>query len=334
MSKIEWTDATWNPVASPDRVWEAPLRRRKPTTYFVNSMCDLFHPNVTDALIDRAFAVMALAPQHRFQVLTKHPERMRAWMRDKQRDEWGDLYFADFFWAASEWPYFASEARRAELDSLINDGNREDALCCKPFLWDNVWLGVSVEDQRRADERVPVLLATPAAVRFVSCEPLLGPVDLTALHCDGVVEVDALRGTHGLTRPHGGDNVSLDWVIVGGESGPSAKPMHPDWARSLRDQCAEAGVPFFFKQWGAWLPWEPDGAPEWAAQNGAIVDGNVGPWIGADGMDKTDHPKRTGWDHNDEGEALCLFQRVSKAKAGRRIDGALHDAMPERDHDR
>jgi protein gp37 len=94
---------------------------------------------------------------------------------------------------------------------------------------ENVWLGVSVENQRFADERIPLLLETPAAVRFISAEPLLGPIRTLATS-------------------------SLDWVIVGGESGPNARPMHPEWALSLRDQCASAGVPFFFKQWGSWLP--------------------------------------------------------------------------------
>lgn len=96
----------------------------------------------------------------------------------------------------------------------------------------NVWLGTSVEDQRRADERIPALLELPAAVHFLSCEPLLGPVNIEAWNAPG----------------------DLDWVIVGGESGPKARPMHPEWARSLRDQCFEAGIAFFFKQWGAWVP--------------------------------------------------------------------------------
>lgn len=103
----------------------------------------------------------------------------------------------------------------------------------------NVWLGISAEDQPAADERIPLLLQCPAAVRFVSCEPLLGPISLGML------------GTRENWRPvYDG----IRWVIAGGESGPKARPMHPDWVRSLRDQCQEAGVPFFFKQWGEWLP--------------------------------------------------------------------------------
>jgi protein gp37 len=124
-----------------------------------------------------------------------------------------------------------------------------------PWPLSNVWLGVSVEDQRRADLRVPDLLATPAAVRFVSCEPLLGPVDLSDIvnvigpgdtwHIDALDHIEAA-----LCRDEPGGLPALDWVIAGGESGPKARPMDPDWARSLRDQCAGTGTAFLFKQWG------------------------------------------------------------------------------------
>jgi protein gp37 len=108
----------------------------------------------------------------------------------------------------------------------------------------NVWLGVSVENQAAADARIPILLRTPAAIRFISAEPLLGPLDITSIPW-------TVRGY--LEEPHGD---TLDWVICGGESGPHARPMHPDWARGLRDQCQAAGIPFFFKQWGEWCPGE------------------------------------------------------------------------------
>jgi protein gp37 len=112
----------------------------------------------------------------------------------------------------------------------------------------NVWIGTSVEDQQRADERIPHLLNTPAAVRFLSMEPLLGPVRLR-----NVPGLNKLPTVH---RLEGRGPAGIDWVIVGGESGPNARPMHPDWARSLRDQCTAAGVAFFFKQWGEWLPYD------------------------------------------------------------------------------
>ncbi len=121
---------------------------------------------------------------------------------------------------------------------------------------DNVWFGTTAEDEQNADTRVPWLLQIPARIRFLSCEPLLGAIDLRYLQPDGLVEVDCLAGTHGIIRPHGGRNPKVDWVIVGGESGPGARPMDPAWARSLRDQCLAAGVAFHFKQWGAWAPME------------------------------------------------------------------------------
>ena len=210
-SSIEWTEATWNPVTGctqispgcahcyaktfaerfrgvpghpyengfdlqlrPERL-DQPLRWKKPRTIFVNSMSDLFHPQVPDEYVQAVFDVMQRADHHRFQVLTKRAERL-----------------ADMA-PTLTWPQ-------------------------------NVWVGVSVENQRFRS-RVDDLRHVPAAVRFLSCEPLLGPLELN------------LTG--------------IDWVIVGGESGPGARPMRPEWALSVRDQCGEADVPFFFKQWGA-----------------------------------------------------------------------------------
>jgi protein gp37 len=173
-----------------------PLRWKRPRKIFVNSQSDLFHEDVPFDVIDRAFAVMALCPQHTFQILTKRPERMREY----------------FNWGAPN---------RAILP--------------------NVWLGTSVENQKAADERIPDLLATPAAVRFLSCEPLLGPVDVAKW----LVPDECGCGGYDPAFKN-----CIDWVIAGGESGPKARPMHPDWARSLCDQCVAADVPFFFKQWG------------------------------------------------------------------------------------
>jgi protein gp37 len=185
----------------PDRL-DAPLRKRKPTCYFVDSMADLFHEEVRYWFIDRVFLSMAKARQHRFLILTKRPERMRAYMEHA-------------------------------LDEL-----RYDESGCEVVAEHlaHVWLGTSIEDQRSADERIPHLLETPAAVRFLSCEPLLGPVDLT-------VHLERSRNNP-LTR-------HLDWVIVGGESGSRARPFDLAWARSLRDQCASAGTAFFMKQCGS-----------------------------------------------------------------------------------
>jgi protein gp37 len=164
----------------------------------------------------------------------------------------------------------------------------------------NVWLGVSVEDQQWADIRIPALLATPAAVRWISAEPLLGPVDLVQS-----INQDPLAAYH--FRPGG-----LDWVVVGGESGPGARPMHPDWARRLRDQCAAAGVPFLFKQWGAWVDEE----------TGRNTIGEDSPVY-----------RRTRGNNSVNGDRMQvldqqLMVRVGKKAAGRELDGVTHDGYP------
>ncbi len=239
-SKIQWTDATWNPitgcsVVSPGctncyamklagtrmkhhwsregltcdskagPVWngqmrfneewlDQPLRWRKPRMVFVCAHGDLFHKSVPDEWIEDVFDVMNKAHWHRFQVLTKRPERMREFM------------------SHAPWPL------------------------------PNVWLGVSVEDQQRADERIPHLLATPAAKRFVSYEPALGPVNFWS---------DA-----NYPLPGGGTGSAFDWgngvnwIIVGGESGPGARPFDIAWVRSTIEQCRAAGVSCFVKQLG------------------------------------------------------------------------------------
>lgn len=254
---IEWTDTTWNPVTGCDRVSpgcdhcyaltmakrlkamgnpryqtdgdprtsgpgfgvamhpdviDKPLRWRKPRRVFVNSMSDLFHPKVTDEFIARVFAVMGLARRHTFQVLTKRPKRMRSLLRSDAFRFAVDAAAIDII-VATDWARF-------------------------PWPLPNVWLGTSVEDQQRANERIPALLDTPAAVRFLSCEPLLGPVDLC--RCIDPNERCPL-GVEG----------GIGWVIVGGESGPGARSMDLNWARSLVDQCTDVDVPVFVKQLGS-----------------------------------------------------------------------------------
>jgi len=251
--------------SAPDETWDAPLKRKKPTTYFVNSMGDLFHPNVADYLIDRVFAVMALSPQHKFQILTKHPERMRDYLNRYETDEWADLHAMRMLWNALQ-DAELSDRRRKELMWLLDEEeNFDTGLCFQPDLWPHVALGVSVENQAQAEARIPYLLQTRAAIRFISAEPLLGRLDLTKIditkHClspedivDGFPRMDlnALSGQCSLLDKSLCSQ--LDWVIVGGESGGGARPMHPDWARSLRDDCEHYGVPFFFKQWGLNIP--------------------------------------------------------------------------------
>lgn len=267
-SKISWTDATWNPVTGctkvsagckncyaervskrtfagqeelvhpegatdyepylrprrftdvrchPERL-DQPLRWRKPRRVFVNSMSDLFHEDVPDEFIAAVFGVMAAASSHTFQVLTKRPERMRQWF------EWiaGGEMAPDL--AAQRLAFDAGCAMAFQRYLHPMKGTYRSF----PWPLPNVWLGVSVENQETADERIPVLMDTQAALRFVSCEPLLGPIDL------------GQSGVFG--------HRWLDWVIVGGESGPRYRPMSAAWARSLLDQCREAEIPFFFKQ--------------------------------------------------------------------------------------
>lgn len=257
---IEWTEATWNPTTGCDRVspgcdhcyaltlaarlkamgakayqadgdphtsgpgfkltlhldrLDQPLRWTKPRKIFVNSMSDLFHKDVPDEFIVQVWAVMALAQRHTFQVLTKRHGRMRSLLSSEQ---------------------FAAEVAAAAADrAWFNEVVYEEVRTTWPPR--NVWLGVSVEDQQRADLRIPALLDTPAAVRFLSCEPLLGPVDLNV---SSFIGGDWLKGLH--------------WVIAGGESGRGHRPLDLDWVRTLRDQCEAASVAFLFKQVGGATP--------------------------------------------------------------------------------
>lgn len=254
-SAIEWTDATWNPTTGcdqvspgcdncyaltlaarlkkmgarayqndgdprtsgpgfkltmhPDRL-DQPLRWQKPRRIFVNSMSDLFHPGVSSSFIERVWGTMALARQHQFQILTKRPQRMRSWLEWVHEKGWIN--------------------RQGTVQNRVDFMLAPDKLDQRSLTWPlpNVWLGTSIELDKYAF-RADHLRKTPAAVRFLSLEPLLGP--LPSLDLTGI-----------------------DWVIVGGESGPNHRPMDPDWVRSLRDQCVEAGVPFFFKQWGGRTP--------------------------------------------------------------------------------
>ena len=350
-TKIEWTDATWSPITGctlvddgcnncyaaelaatrlknhPSRKglarknasgvskftgevrfneqWlEDPLRWRNPRMIFVCAHGDLFHPAVPDDWIDRVFAVMALCPQHTFQVLTKRPERASAYLHHRPNGRWPALDYAALIAFTGAW-------NTPELD--LKDG----------WPLPNVWLGTSVSDQKSADERIPHLLDAPAAVRFVSAEPLLGPVDLSDwFHdsdCTGFQSstdcAEWAEGECSCVASGGPYEDTLDWVIVGGESGRNARPMHPDWARNLRDQCADAGAAFFFKQWGHWLP-SDQACP--SLFDGSPVD-PIGQW------DRADADERGALHHWDD----CTSSiRLKKKQAGRFLDGVEHNGMP------
>lgn len=236
---------------APDHILTQPLRWRRPRRIFVNSMSDLFHEDMPTGWIDHVFAVMALAPQHTFQILTKRSARMREYLTHARRPYEIARTFLDQL-AAGLYPKSAVVDATWPVVSEGDDIDNPTDIRIGTWPLPNVWLGVTAEDQRRADERIPDLLATPAARRFVSVEPMLGPVDLTAVSPNGIQRINALSG-HSTTPDYSGWP-RLDWVICGGESGPNARPMHSDWARGLRDQCAAAGVPYFFKQWGEFLP--------------------------------------------------------------------------------
>lgn len=352
---IEWTDATWNPIAgcslvspgctncyamgiadrfkhayagrrwagapaeaitrrtngaavwtgqvtlAPDHILAQPLRWRKPRKIFVNSMGDLFHEDIPDEWIDRVFAVMALAPQHTFQVLTKRSARMRDYLGTRAGD-WSTV------WPDANPPGTLPISRFEQRLAM-----RPDSILRPPFPLPNVWLGVSTEDQRRADERIPDLLATPAAVRFASAEPLLGPINFRRIQVAGGW-YDALFGWRDVKEPFPGIDETLDLVIVGGESGPRARPMHPDWARGLRRQCAAAGVPFFFKQWGEFSD-AGLSSERWLLRR----DGSHLPMPSPEGIGF--HPP------TDDG--ACFVYRVGKRAAGRLLDGVEHNGMPE-----
>ncbi len=237
---LNWTGK----VTLSEKALLEPLRKRKPHTYFVNSMSDLFYEGVPDEWIDRHYAVFALCPQHTFIVLTKRPERMQKYLTELRAEGPTQGYISIYY------------GRPGRCFPTVKGLPWNQNVLDMPWPLPNVWHLVSVEDQRSADERIPLLLQTPSAVRGVSCEPLLGPVDLDRWMTEpnGRGVCNPMRRRRFEEHLVYADSAKLDWVICGGESGAGARPMHPDWTRGLRDQCQAAGVPFFFKQWGEWLP--------------------------------------------------------------------------------
>lgn len=358
---IEWADATWNPVigctkvsagcdncyaiktatrmqANPNPKISAayagtaaagewtdqvnllsdrltiPLAWTKPRKVFVNSQSDLFHRNVPDRFIAEVFAVMALAGQHTFQLLTKRHGRMRSLL--------------------SSVPFQNMVALHVEMRLSLRSTYEH--------VWPlpNVWLGVSVEDQATANVRIPALLDTPAAIRWLSMEPLLARVDLRRIERNAwtpartVLEPVLDRDTGDVLVP------AIDWVVVGGESGPKARPMHPAWASELRDVCNAAKVPFLFKQWGEWSPMAPldkDGRYDFTGAHTLSILGTLydphdlaygppsGPRYG-EALHENYEAGRKGLG----GIRLTNMYRVGKKAAGRELehDGTTWDQYP------
>lgn len=252
-SKIEWTDATWNPVTGCTKVSQG----------CKHCYAERLFPRVYGPRIKDPSTWGPNGSGRQFSDVRCHPERLDQplhWRRPRRVfvNSMSDLFHEDVpdQFIKEVWATMAN-ARQHTFQVLTKRPERMRDLLTDPTwkLWlgipnGNAWLGVSIEDQPTADERIPLLLQTPAAVRFVSYEPALGPVDF----------LDYLPDTHD-GHPDSRGEPWLDWVIAGGESGPKARPAHPDWFRSVRDQCQAAGVAFLFKQWGEWAPWIPMPSP-------------------------------------------------------------------------
>lgn len=284
---------------------DIPLRWRQPERIFVNSMSDLFHSGVSDEFVARVWAVMALAPHHTFLVLTKRHGRMRSLLKSDRFP--GLIYMAINAILAQGNPWDVPDA----VVAAALDGFARGSFAVLP----NVHLIVSAEDQEHALLRVPVLLDTPAAVRGVSLEPLLGPINLTHMDVEGrapgMYQINALTGRNtDMGRPCA-DVPALDWVIVGGESGHKARPMHPDWARSLRDECERFGAPLMFKQWGQWTA---------TPANRDLREPHA--WVNAATGEVADEQRAS------EGGDWAGVWKLGKHKTGRELDGRIWDEFP------
>ncbi len=328
-SKIEWTDHSFNP-------WEGCQK--------VGPGCDHCYAETRNARFGGGTAVNWGPGAPRRRTSAANWRKPLAWNRDagvfyaqhgrRQRVFCASL--ADVFDNAVD------PAWRADLFDLIYATPNLDWLLLTKRIGNvprmlvgagmpgrlpsNVWLGATIVNQSEADRDIPKLLAVHARVRFLSMEPLLGPVNLKDISITGR-PMDIMLPLAGLTWTVTSTGTrcttshpKVDWVIVGGESGPGARPMHRDWARSLREQCAEAGVPFLFKQWGEWC--ESD-------------DSGQGAWVAADGRGHCDIESGEALEmmqravNGETGTTWRLMTRVGKARAGRRLDGVQHDGYPE-----
>lgn len=306
----------------PDQL-QQPIRQRKGRRIFVCPRADLFHEEVPFEFIAAVFGSMALAQRHTFQVLTKRPDRMLeffTWLtaQTEHKEAWvASVNHAEFICGeqkgtrGAERCHVESKAIASYYDkAIIANGGRPHGSFYDKWPLPNVWLGVSVEDQSTADERIPMLLKAPAAVRWLSLEPLLGAIDLELLDCMG------------------GPYRKIDWIVLGGESGDDARPMHPEWVREIQQQCHYARVPFFFKQWGEWLPisemedsgehlYEPvrEGKPSDSIRRCRVATRAIG-------YDAAEHWQVVA------GNPSYLTFKVGKRAAGHRIDGKVYHQFP------
>lgn len=338
-TKIEWCDKVWNPVTGCTKVSEGcrncyaeriagrfwgerkftevqchedkldePLKWKKPQRIFVNSMSDLFHPDVPDDFIAQVFETMAetpivcrkkecdhewsecfVLPNHTYIILTKRPDRMLKMIK-------------------TEIPFIAS-------DKFPGSWALPERMLENEYPLENVWLGVSVEDQKTADERIPILLQTPAAVRFVSVEPMLGAIDLQRATWFANQSISKHK-----IPPNG---VGLNWVICGPETGSHSRPAHPDWLRSVRDQCIEANVRFFFKGWGGWIEtWRIENMTKWIQKARTHIDPNDVC------IDMNGSICRIGKDFEKAQYPIAVMRKVSRKAAGRLLDGREWNEYP------
>lgn len=367
MTKIEWTNESWNPIIGCDKIspgckecyaekmagrlsnigstsyyinvvkhemqsdnpnfiekglpkWNGkthfvksaltkPLHWAKPQMIFVCSMGDLFHESVDIFTVAKIFAIMFLAKQHTFQVLTKRPERAKMYLRDKA--------FLDIYWK------YCNQLHNEFIKPLESELYNFSELMHEWPL-SNVWFGTSTENQEQAEKRIPILLQIPAAIRFVSCEPLLGPIDLGDIAYNDIGGESHINSLY-CDIPNEDDEqfngATLDWVIAGGESGPKAKPMHPNWIYSLLDQCTASKTPFFFKQWGEWK----DGS-NYPKKNNIIVlnNGEYSNWDNDEWKKLSKKYSSDQWNKLD----AKVMSRVGKKKAGCLLDEKEYKQFP------
>lgn len=286
---IRSNPSKWNgKTAMVENALFKPQLWKKPRMIFVCSMGDLFHESVPFEWIERVYDMMYSNKQHIFIVLTKRPER-----------------------AYQFWQWLLNKVAGVSIQDVCSTSK------------DNIWMGVTAENQEQANKRISILLQIPASKRYVSIEPMLGPIDFYDININGEF-YHALKGFGDIS---GGDfgkfnGPKLDWVICGGESGPHARPMHPEWVKSVRDQCKDAGTPFFFKQWGEWSPrtWglvqEDHKCEKWPCLKVAL-NGKTGRSGNADDLTLDEYSNGN------------FMQKVGRNKAGNILDFKQYHQWPD-----